>query len=162
MQSLVIYYSRTGSTHEVAQTITAALDAPTVERIRPVTGRRYPNWLLRSFVPGSRVAIEPTETTLSAYDAVFLGTPKWTLSCPPVTEYIERADFTDATVGLFMTYGGFDEERYLDDLVDRLQAAGATVPATLRVQRDETGSAECEKRTDRFCELVTDGSVHSD
>jgi flavodoxin len=154
MHPLVVYYSRTGNTHRVAHTIASTLESPTVERIRPVTRRRYSNWLLRSCVPGSRVPIQPIETDLSSRTAVFLGTPKWTLSCPPVTEYVERADFEGTKIGVFMTYGGFDEERYLRQLVDRLEAQGGTVVATLRVQRDAIDTAECSQRTAGFCRAV--------
>lgn len=155
MQPLIVYYSRTGNTHSVAQQIASNLESPAVDRIHPTIQRRYSNWLLRSCLPGSSVAIEPVETDLTSYDVVFLGTPKWTLSCPPITEYIERADFDGATIGLFMTYGGFDEERYLDRLVDRVRAQGGTVVATLRAQRDEVDTADCADRVAEFCDVVT-------
>lgn len=157
MNTLVLYYSRTGNTHRVASTIASHLESPTVERIYPARQRRYLNWLVRSCIPGSTVQIEPVPTDLSRFDAVFLGTPKWTFSCPPVTEYVERADVSGATIGLFMTYGGFDEERYLDALVDRLQSRGADVAGTVRVQRDATGTPEARRGTAHFCETVLEG-----
>ena len=156
MRSLVVYYSRTGTTHSLAETVTSCLDDPDIERIRPVSQRRYPNWLLRSFVPGARVPIQDATVDLSTYDAVFLGTPKWTLSCPPVTEYVETADLSGTTVGLFLTYGGFDEGRYLDRLVERVRRQGATVPATMRVKRDAAGTERCAKRAAEFCRAVTE------
>lgn len=155
MQPFIVYYSRTGNTQSVAQQIASNLGSPAVDRIHPTAQRRYSNWLLRSFLPGSSVAIEPVETDLASYDVVFLGTPKWTLSCPPVTEYIERADFDGATIGLFMTYGGFDEERYLDRLVDHIQAQGGNVVGTLHTQRDEVETADCADRVADFCDVVT-------
>ncbi|MFB6130379.1 MAG: flavodoxin family protein [Salinigranum sp.] len=157
MRTLVVYYSRTGNTRAVARAIASRLDAPTVERIRPAKRRPYWNWLLRSAVPGSRVDVRPVETVPSRYDAVFLGTPKWTLSCPPVTEYLERVDFGGATVGAFLTYGGFDEERYRRRLVEKVRDRGGTVAATALVRRDAIGTPEFDEAIGRFCREVTDG-----
>lgn len=158
MHSLVVYYSRTGNTHSVARAIATHLESPAVERIRPVRQRRYVNWLARSCVPQSKVAIQPTETELSRYDAVFLGTPKWTLSCPPVTEYLERASFDGTPIGVFLTYGGFDEQRYLARLVDRIEAQRGDVVATLRVQRDAVDTNECVRKVAEFCdEVISNG-----
>lgn len=91
-----------------------------------------------------------------AYDAVFLGTPKWTLSSPPVTEYIERATVTDTSLGIFVTYGGFDEGRYLNRLVERLEAKNGDVVATMRVERDTVDTPECLDGVAEFCDAVID------
>ena len=161
------HYSRTGTTARVAADVTAALESgagtgtasgegvdPLTERIDPRTERSYWNWLARSFVPGSRVPIRPVETDLRDARAVFLGTPKWTLSCPPVTEFCRRAEFDGTSVGLFLTYGGFDEERYARSLAATLADRGADVRATLLVQRDEVGTDAYDDRVERFCERV--------
>lgn len=154
----VVFYSRTGNTAAVADDIATAFDEPTVHRIVPRTDRSYPNWLARSFVPGSTVPICSVETDLRGYDAVFLGTPKWTLSCPPFTEYLTRVTLDGTRAGLFVTYGGFDEQRYTRRLAGRLRELGATVPATLRVQRDSIGTPEYERGVRRFCDQVASGS----
>ena len=135
-RTLVAFYSRTGTTERVARAVEARLDDPTVERLRPTKQRRYLHWLARSFVPGSTVAIDPVEADPRAFDAVFLGTPKWTFSCPPVTAYLDRVRFDGVPVGLFLTYGGFDEERYARRLEDRLRAAGAAEVVTLLARRE--------------------------
>lgn len=152
----LVYYSRTGTTARVADDLTARLDDPVVHRIRPRTERRYPNWLARSFVPGSRVPIEPVGTDLTDADALLLGSPKWTLSCPPVTEYVSRLEATDVPTGVFLTYGGFDERRYLNRLVERVADTGAEVAATLLVKRDTVGSPEYENALDEFVAAVLD------
>jgi len=161
---VVTYYSRTGKTAQLAADVTAAIESgagtdsggqrdPLIERIDPRSERSYWNWLARSFVPGSRVAIRPVETDFRDARAVFLGTPKWTLSCPPVTEFCRRAEFGGTPVGLFLTYGGFDEQRYARSLAATLEEQGADVRATLLVKRDDVGSAT-DDRIKRFCEQV--------
>ncbi|KAB1197138.1 MULTISPECIES: hypothetical protein [Haloferax] len=162
---VVVHYSRTGTTAQVAADVTAALEAgagtdsgeqvdPRTERIDPRRERSYWNWLARSFVPGSRVSIRPVDIDLRDVRAVFLGTPKWTLSCPPVTEFCRRVTFDETPVGVFLTYGGFDEERYARSLAATLRDRGADVRATLLVQRDEVGSGSYHDQVERFCERV--------
>lgn len=161
--TLVAYYSRTGNTAAVARSIIDHLSDPNIEHIRPTRERRYPNWLARSIVPGSTVPIEPIEHRPPDYDAVFIGTPKWTLSCPPVTEYLDRVRFDGVSVGLFLTYGGFDEERYARRLVERLRREGATAVETLLVKRDrvEAGSAAYDTDIDAFVRGVLDGDIEN-
>jgi hypothetical protein len=151
---VVVYYSRTGTTRAVATDVADGFDSPAVHRIRPRTERSYPNWLARSFVPGSTVPIEAVPTDLRDADAVVLGTPKWTLSCPPVTEFLRRADLDGVPVGVVLTYGGFDEQRYADALVDRLTGMDADVRATLLVKRDDVGDAGYDDRLDTFRERL--------
>lgn len=153
-RACVTFYSRTGNTHAVAKDIAARCRDPEVCRIRPQTERSYANWLLRSFLPGSRVPIRPLRTDLREFDTVFLGTPKWTFSCPPVTEFVSRGKLDGVTVAPFVTYGGFDEERYTRRLAARLRRKGAAVPATLRVARDSIGGPEYESAIDEFYDRV--------
>lgn len=150
----VVYYSRTGTTRSVATDLDERFADATVHRIRPKSQRSYPNWLARSFVPGSSVDIEPMRTDLTGETAVFIGVPKWTLSCPPVTEFLDRATLTGVPLGLFVTYGGFDEKRYTEHLVRRLKREGADVRATLLVQRDELGTAQYDDGLSEFTGAV--------
>lgn len=154
----VVYFSRTGTTEQVASDVESNVAPATVERIRPRTPRPYWNWLARSFVPGSTVAIEPMTTDFRGADAVFLGSPKWTLSCPPVTAFLERARLDGVPTGVFLTYGGFDERRYADALVERVRSLGADVRATCLVKRDLVGSERYRNRLDEFSRAVLDSS----
>lgn len=153
---VLTYYSRTGTTARVATDLTAGFADPTVQRIRPETERRYWNWLARSFVPGSTVPIEGVDTDLEEASVLVLGSPKWTLSCPPVTAFIEQSSLAGVPTALFVTYGGFDERRYMDRLVERVADTGADVVATLLVKRDRVGSKRYEEALDEFVAAVLD------
>ena len=153
-KTLVVYYSRTGTTHSVANTIATHLPEPDVSRIRPRRERRYLSWLALSAIPGSTVEIQPVPGDLSEYDAVFLGSPKWTLSCPPVNAFLETVDLRDLTVGLFVTYGGFDEQRFTRSLADRLRSRGSEVPATLLVKRDRANGDALDGDVEQFVRAV--------
>ena len=156
MDAAIVYYSRTGNTRRVADRLATRLDDPMVHRVTPTRERSYPNWLLRSFVPGSRVPIEPVSLDPAGIDAVLLGAPKWTVSCPPLNEVLATLDLADAVVAPFITFGGFDEDRYLRRLAERLRADGASVPATLRVQRDAVDAPRTGRAIHDFLAAVGD------
>lgn len=148
------YYSRTGTTHQVATDIADRIPDSSIERIYPVKERSYPNWLARSFLPGSTVDIEPTETDLTDANVLFLGMPKWTFSCPPAMRFLKQATLDDVPVGLFITYGGFDEKRYATSHVSRLQNRGADVRGVFLVQRDKIDTTEYNEGLEQFCRSV--------
>lgn len=152
----VVYYSRTGTTHSVATDLADHLPDAQRHRIRSVTERSYPNWLARSFVPGATVDVDPVRTDVRDASAVFLGTPKWTVACPPVNAYVERLRAEGVPLGLFVTYGGFDEHRYARRLSQRLDERGADVRARLLVQRDEVGTDAYERGLAEFVAAVLD------
>jgi hypothetical protein len=154
---VVAFYSRTGTTRQVAEDVAAAVGSARVDPIQSRRDRSYWNWLARSFLPGSTVSIEPMETDFRDAPAFFLGSPKWTLSCPPVTAFLDRATLSGVPTGVFLTYGGFDERRYAAGLVDRLRARGADVRATLLVKRDRVGSDAYHDAVETFSEAILDG-----
>ncbi|MFB6132586.1 MAG: flavodoxin family protein [Halanaeroarchaeum sp.] len=157
MNTLVVYYSRTGTTRRLARRLFQHLADPDLLRIRPRRERRYPEWLALSCLPNATVDIQPVPSDLRAYDAVFLGSPKWTLSCPPVNAFLDRVDLRGVPVGVFITYGGFDERRFARSLTKTVRERGGTIPARLLVQRDQVRKRGHRKRIERFIDLVLSG-----
>lgn len=155
MNTLVVYYSRTGTTRLLARKLIQQLPDPDVTRIRPRRERSYANWLARSFLPNATVDIEPVPHDLREYDAVFLGSPKWTLSCPPVNAFLEQVNLQDVPVGVFVTYGGFDERRYASSLASTIRERGGSTRAKLLVQRDQVRKPGLRTRIDTFIDHVT-------
>lgn len=153
----VVYYSRTGNTMELANKVADSPDSPTsLVEIRPTKRRSYPNWLVRSFVPGSRVPIHLPDIDYRGIDVLFIGTPKWTLSCPPVTEYVESAPLNGVDAAVFMTYGGFDGERYMENLTQRIERRGASVHATLSIRSGRVQNGDYTRAVENFVEEALD------
>lgn len=113
-KALVAYYSATGSTKAVAETIANELNADLFE-ITPVTP--YTSADLNWNTEGSRVNREHenealrdialTQTTpanWSDYDTVFIGYPIWWgIAAWPVNNFVKENDFTGKTVIPFAT-----------------------------------------------------------
>jgi len=155
---LVAYFSYTGDTRRIAEALLERLrtsyDAETVE-IVPTRKRSYLHWLAYSFVPNSEVDIENSETDISRYDAVLLGFPKWTFSCPPLNRFIHKLrNLGKPRFYLFMSCGGFDDQRFLDSLTRRLTRMGCNVAGSLTVKRKQTKSEVYAETVDSFVKRI--------
>ncbi|RPI27043.1 MAG: hypothetical protein EHM61_09785 [Acidobacteria bacterium] len=160
MRILLSYFSFTSRVESLARQIETCLTPRhdvTLTAIRPVRDRSYWHWLLLSFIPGSSVAITSPPTDLRSFERVCLGFPKWTFSCPPVNRYLATLPALNQTArfGLFMAFGGFDEDRYLRDFAVRVSRKGR-VAATLAVKRSLIEAPECASYVHRFCELLVE------
>ncbi len=154
MRTLIAYFSRTGSVERMAECLgTQLVSFGTVAtvRIEPIRPHGYWGWLMRSFLPGWRVPIRPLPLEPDNYDLVCIGFPKWTLSCPPVNQYVSSLRLAfGQKVGLFMSYGGFDGERYMRSLSKRVAARGARILATVLVERRAVRDGSFEEAVERF------------
>jgi flavodoxin len=94
MKTLVVYYSRDGSTRKVAEELKGLLSAD-VEEITEPKGRGGPMGWIRSGQEGAKgtvVPINPTKTDPSAYDVVIIGTPIWAWNVSsPIRSYMVEA-----------------------------------------------------------------------
>lgn len=112
--TLVVYYSATGSTEAVAKTISETLNADLFELVPAVP---YTSADLDWTIDGSRVnmehenpsqrAVELTKATVNdwdSYDTVFIGYPIWWgIAAWPVDSFIAANDFSGKTVIPFCT-----------------------------------------------------------
>ena len=115
MSKLVAYFSASGSTAKLAQTLAAAADA-TLYEIRPETPyeRRDLNWMdkkARSTVemqdPNCRPALADNAAPVAEADVVFLGFPIWWYREPSIIDsFLEAYDFSGKTIVPFFTSGG--------------------------------------------------------
>lgn len=109
MRTLIVYYSRTGTTRKLADALAAELKADVGEircdRYRP-GGLRY----LRAgydSLNGNMPPIELPQKNPSEYDLVLIGAPVWT-SYPalPIRAYLDNSPELPARIALFLTHGG--------------------------------------------------------
>jgi hypothetical protein len=155
---LVAYYSYTGNTKRIAQALAERLrnffDVEIVE-IVPTRRRWYLHWLAYSFVPDSEVEIENPEVELSQYDGVLLGFPKWTFSCPPLNRFVRKLrSLNRPRFYLFMTCGGFDEQRFLDSFTHKLARMGCNVAGSLTIERKQIQRETYSESVDSFAKYI--------
>ena len=114
-KKLVAYFSASGSTAKLAQTLTAAAEAALYE-IRPAVAyeRRDLNWMdkkARSTVemqdPNCRPELADNAAPVQEAEVIFLGFPIWWYREPSIIDtFLEAYDFSGKTLVPFFTSGG--------------------------------------------------------
>ena len=105
MKKLVVYYSRTGNTHKVAEEITNGLECD-IEEIIDTKNRSGPLGYIRSGRDAGNRKLTVLKDIIndpSQYDLLIIGTPLWAWHVStPVRTYIHenQANFKD--VALFL------------------------------------------------------------
>ncbi len=115
MSKLVAYFSASGSTAKLANTLAAAADAALYE-IKPAVlyERRDLNWMdkkARSTVemqdPNCRPELADTAAPVADAELIFLGFPIWWYREPSIIDsFLDTYDFRGKTIVPFFTSGG--------------------------------------------------------
>lgn len=111
MKTLVLYYSSTGNTQFIAETVANTLGA-NIEEIKPqerisTTGISYVVMGIRQLLSQPEPKIEPLKSNVSDYDLVVVGTPVWSYSLSsPIRTLLNTCDFKGKSVAFFCTHGG--------------------------------------------------------
>ncbi len=134
---LVVFYSRTGTTKGVAESLAGAVRGD-LEGIADRTKRSGMLGYLRSGYEAARrrlIQIAPAVHDPSTYDLVIIGTPIWNLSVSsPVRSYLHRHRGAFRKVAFFCTCGGRGDARAFAQMTE---ISGATPIATLVVRDKE-------------------------
>lgn len=112
--TLVVYFSATGTTRGVAEKIAVLTDAELVEIVpaQPYTTEdlNYNDRSTRATVEQNTLDVRPeiaNEISLEGYTTVYLGYPIWWGQAPRIlSTFVEGHDFTGITVIPFCTSGG--------------------------------------------------------
>ncbi len=117
MKTLVAFFSASGETQKLAQTLASVVDGTLyqIKPERPYTSADL-NWQdkhSRSTIemqdPACRPALAGSVEGISQYDTIFIGFPIWWYEAPRVIQtFLESYDLTGKTVIPFATSGGSD------------------------------------------------------
>jgi flavodoxin len=151
---LIVYYSRSGHTEEVARVLAAKLGAD-VEAIRDNRPRKGVWRYLRSVfesLSGRLPRVEPPQADLSAYDVVVLGCPVWaSRPATPMRAFLAANAQSLKAVACFVTLGGAGARKTLARLA---HAAGRPAVATLAVTESHLRSGKWQADGDRFVRKI--------
>lgn len=108
---LVIYYSLTGNTKFIAETIAKSVDADILE-LKPVKelkaegGMKY-FWGGFQATMKKKPKLQPFDIKLNDYDLFFIGSPVWAWrQSPPINSFLKKFDLSGRNVALWMCAGG--------------------------------------------------------
>ncbi len=155
-KTLVVYYSASGNTEEVANYIASAMDGDLFEI---VPTEIYTGADLDWTDEDSRVSrehdnedernvplVSDTVDNWDEYDTVFIGYPNWWGDLPmPVYTFLEGYDFSGKTIIPFVTHGGsgFSDTR---NTISGLQPGADISENTLSLSRNDVAESEAEIR----------------
>lgn len=146
---LVVYFSRSGHTAEVARAIAEAFDAD-VEAIDDATPRDGLLGYLRSGYEAGRrrlPSVGAPKHDLRAYDLVVVGTPVWNMNVSsPVRAFLVRNRKDLPRVAFFCTCGGSGGQRAFREMT----AACGKSPTDVLVLREPDLARDWSADVDRF------------
>jgi len=159
MKTLVVYYTRTGTTAKAAQMIAAALGADK-EEIKEASGRGGPLGWLRSGKEASErkpAQVKPLQADPSTYDLVVVGTPVWagTVSSP-VRGFINQYREKLPGVAFFCTMGGNDPAKTFTEMEEVCSAKPAS---TLALQKHTVDGGEAQSMVAEFADALKSQSA---
>lgn len=116
-KTLVAYFSATGNTKKVAETI-AEITGGTlfeIEPAQPYTEEDLDGWnesargTRESKDRSTRPEVKNKVQDMAQYDTIYLGFPIWWYTCPTIINtFLEQYDLTGKTIIPFATSGGSD------------------------------------------------------
>lgn len=131
-KTLVAYFSASGVTAKLANTLAAAVngDLYDIKPVNPYTGADL-NWNNKNSRSSmemndktSRPAIAQDVADMAQYDTVFVGFPIWWYEAPRIVQtFLESYDFSGKTVVPFATSGGSGMGKTSDILQKSCKAA---------------------------------------
>ncbi len=137
---LVVYFTRSGRTRQVAHWIqeTAKTDLVELKTVTPYpAGYQAVVDLARKEIDaGVKPELKTKIDNFAQYDTIFVGTPNWwSTMAPPVATFLSSYDFTGKTVIPFVTHGGGGEARCASDMKKLCPKANFKEPLVLRDSR---------------------------
>lgn len=110
-KTLIAYFSATGTTAQIAKTLSKDIDADLFE-IKPATpySKKDLNWVnplsrtMKEYLGKTKVAITNEPLNIREYDTIILGFPIWFFKEPNVIlTFLSQYDFSGKTMSFFIT-----------------------------------------------------------
>ena len=120
MKTLILYYSRTGTTKKVAEKLASILGADIESVVDNVNRSGIRGYMIsgRDAIKKTLIKINPISHNISDYDLVIIGTPvwAWTMSNPIRTLITEQKDNLKQ-VAFFCTQGGEGDQGAISNMI---------------------------------------------
>ena len=156
MKALVVYYSRSGHTRQVAEALARKLNADLQELVDRSARKGLVGWL-----KSGRDAIKERETELAPmvhrpedYDLIVVGTPVWASHpAPAVRTFLGAHDLSGKRVAFFCTMNARGGEETFDVMKGLLP--GGEPAGTLAIAMKKQLTEEIGKKIDDWTSRLT-------
>ncbi len=155
--TLVVYYSLTGHTRQIAEAIAAAHEAD-LEVIEDTfnrdTGLGRPRSAIEGLL-GLRSSITPPKHDPSEYDLVVVGTPVWSARLSsPVRAYLNQQRASLERVAFFCTQGGIGGKWALQNMAT---VCGQRPIARMIISESQLNTPVAEEKIAQFVSEISIG-----
>jgi flavodoxin len=154
MKVLVVYFSRTGNTRQIAQAMTGPLSAD-LECVQDGRTRSGIWGYVRSLHEAMRqrvISIGVPTKDPSEYDLIILGTPVWAHNmCSPMRSYITAQKERFKAIAVFCTQGGSGASKVIGDMA---KLCGRTPLASLVLDEREIKNGQFTAKLGTFIKSV--------
>lgn len=119
MRTLIVFYSRTGTTKKVATTLSQMMNADLVEIQCKRYGPGFFHYMRAGYdsVRGNMAPIELSPAIQGSYDLAIIGAPIWAgHSAVPVRSFLKGDTDLPGNIGLFVTRMGSSPEKALQEM----------------------------------------------
>ena len=155
MKSLVVYYTRTGNSRFVAETIAAEVGADIEEVVDLKKRSGILGYLSggRDARQGKETEIAPTKKSPADCELIIVGTPIWAgKPTPAITTYLKKNDLSGKKVAAYFSQGGKKPQG-----IDQVKAL---VPNShwmgeLSITNSLSNKEECEKQIAEWCKTLS-------
>jgi len=158
LKALIVYYTRTGQTKVVAETIRAILQCD-VEELADTQKRSGLFGYMRAgrqTMKKELTVLKPLAKDPSQYDVVVVGTPVWVYNLSvPVRTYLEQNKDKIKKLAIFCTHGG--KESFGAAFQSAEEITGLLAIAKLNLRTKEVKRAEHVEKTTAFVRKVEEG-----
>lgn len=148
--TLVVYFSRTGTTRKLAHDIARALNAETAELTEARTRGGVLGYLRSGFEATFRrlPPLRDFEDEAHGHALVVVGTPVWNANvCSPVRAFLRHHRGKFAKVAFFATMGGRGSERAFREMAEE---AGRKPVASLAIVARDVATGKHQARVSAF------------
>jgi flavodoxin len=147
---LVVYYSRTGTTKQVALTLAQVLGCDQEEIISIKNRQGFWGYLIsgKEATLKQLAQIKPIVKNSAAYDLVIIGTPIWSFNVSsPVRTYLKNNQAHFKKVAFFCTMGGSDNGRTFKEME---KVIGMAPEARLSLITKEVANNQYAEKVKKF------------
>ena len=119
MKSLLVYYSRTGTTKKVADAISDIINCDIEEIVDEKDRSGFLGFLVSFWeaMQKKQTQIQDIKKDPSEYDLVIIGSPTWISNTPPpIRTYLSQITTDVPDTAFFCTYGHAGYEKVFDEM----------------------------------------------
>lgn len=144
---LIVYYSHSGNTAQVAKHISAELGGPLVELVPlhpyPEEYKATTEQAKRELKENFKPPLKDTVANVSAYDIIFVGSPNWWGTVAgPVRTFLSDHDLAGKKVAPFITHEGSALGKSVEDI--KKMCPLSTILPGLAVRGGKAASAQAD------------------